>query len=82
MNIAIHGEKELLIRLREDLVKAGHEDDEVWNNNVIEIEKAVCMVIDNNKLITLFEHPKFNGVQLHLTASNYTEILNKIIEKK
>lgn len=82
MNIAIHGEKELLIRLRDDLIKAGFYDDEEWNSKKIECGRFKYLVCYSEKLICLFRSIPSYQKPIHLTADNYTEILNKIIEKK
>lgn len=86
MNIAIHGERELLVRMRDSLMDAGLQDDEQWNLD--RLKSCICMVYFTDGVFTLFDTDVYSsdvGVDCdlhHLTPSNYNEILNIIIERK
>lgn len=84
MNIAIHGEKELLVRLRDDLVEAGIPDCKYWNDeywDICALEGSDYMHIDDYDMAY---HNHKLGVEdvITITPSNYNEILNIIIERK
>lgn len=92
MNIAIHGEKELLVRLRDDLSTKGYKrdvawDNHFWNHSILpnEDSEGNYLLIDENRNISCHNHPggdEFDADLHHLTPSNYNEILNIIIERK
>lgn len=87
MNIAIHGERELLVRMREDLLGAAFVDDSYWNKRLIERGDYSYLHVNEDGYrdlkVSLYDHGCFvNEPIIYLTHSNYNEILNIIIERK
>lgn len=83
MNIAIHGEKELLIRLRDDLINNGLKDNPDWNDiywNTYSSNKKNFILLDDDGIE--FHNHTFAYDVHSITPSNYNEILNIIIERK
>lgn len=77
MNVAIHGERELLVRMANDIsnvYKIQEIDESPFLTMVISNTTMCCYLYPNAGIGTEVKH--------HLTPSNYNEILNIIIERK
>lgn len=84
MNIAIHGEKELLVRLTSDLVRNGLKIDLEWEYKFwkdIYSCDSYLLVFDWVECAS-HNHDGGYAEKYTLTPSNYNEILNIIIERK